>query len=130
MSAVGLAGGDAALLFGSRNQIDFVVDNETDYELKAESTVFADWGDFSRYPSTVHPLSEGCGGHVMSSHSPFTGSAGMVGYKISTSSGSLWLRFLGSNPYLSVRSNWAYVDIFTWDKSIDQDSYNDLYNKE
>jgi len=53
MSAVGLAGGDAALLFGSRNQIDFVVDNETDYELKAESTVFADWGDFSRYPSTV-----------------------------------------------------------------------------
>jgi len=40
MTAVELAGGDATLLFSSRNQIDFIADNETGHESKAESTVF------------------------------------------------------------------------------------------
>ena len=73
----------------------------------------------------------GDAGHVMSSHSPFTGSAGMVGYSITGPSGkSIYLRLLGSNPYMSARSNWAYVDILDSDDSINQDSYNKLYYAE
>ena len=51
----------------------------------------------------------------------------MVGYKVQGSSSIGYIRLLGSNPYLSVRGNWACVKITTFDEAIDQDSYNNLY---
>ena len=70
---------------------------------------------------------DGNAGHVLSSKSPFTGSAGIIGYTVQGSSSIRYIRLLGSNPYLSVRGNWACVRIRTSDEAIDQDNYNDLY---
>ncbi|KUI64955.1 hypothetical protein VM1G_00571 [Cytospora mali] len=109
-----------------KNQIQFTVENKTEFELVAERC-FADWGDFASPPETISPYSSGPGGHVTSSHSPFTGSAGMVGYKINTGSATTWLRFLGSNPYLSAKDNFSTSVILNRDAGIDQGDYNWLY---
>ncbi|KUI54370.1 hypothetical protein VP1G_01739 [Cytospora mali] len=109
-----------------KNQIRFTVDNRTEFELVAENS-FADWGDFADPPETINPYNSGRGGHVISSHSPFTGSAGMVGYKIDTGSAKTWLRFLGSNPYLSAKDNYSTSVILDRDAGIDQGDYNWLY---
>lgn len=137
----------------SKNQIHFVVDNQTPFTLNAESTTFADWGDFASGPKTVSPSPNGThtsywdpgadlvlqgkpftsdvdAGHVISSRSPFTGSAGMVGYSVKGPNQTVYLRLLGSDPYGSVRNNWAYVSIVDNDEAIDQDHYNKLYDAE
>ncbi|KAI0883541.1 uncharacterized protein GGS22DRAFT_32636 [Annulohypoxylon maeteangense] len=125
MSDDGFAEGDAEVL--SKNQITFKVENETEFELEARGC-FADWGDFSEPPSTIGPYSSGGGGHVISSHSPFTGSAGMSGYTITSSSGSsVYLRILGSNPYLSAKDNFSTSAILDRDANIGQGDYNWLY---
>lgn len=40
----------------SKNQIHFIVDNQTPFVLESNSTTFADWGDFASGPKTVHFL--------------------------------------------------------------------------
>ena len=127
-------------------------DNQTAFSLIPNNTACADWGNLASGPVTVSLLfrkpmpeilleadlrlqvkpftSNGDAGQLTSSRSPFTDSAGMVGYSITGSSGTLYLRMLGSNPYMSVRSNWAYVQILTSDDPIDQVHYNALYNAE
>ncbi|KAM0296161.1 hypothetical protein ACHAPM_010417 [Fusarium culmorum] len=102
----------------AKNQIWIKVQNDTGYDLQAQSG-FADWGD-------VPPQNLGNGGHIVSSRSPFTGSAGMVGYKI-VGSTTLYLRFLASNPYMSAKDNYATAAVLTEDKGIDQENYNWLY---
>ncbi|KAI2465921.1 hypothetical protein F4781DRAFT_407512 [Annulohypoxylon bovei var. microspora] len=113
----------------SKNQIRFKVENETAFELEAKSC-FADWGDFAEPPSTISPYGSGSGGHVVSSRSPFVGSAGMVGYTVSSGSEALYLRFLGSNPYLSAKDNYSTSAVLTRDAGIDQGDYNWLYGRE
>ncbi|KAM0387222.1 hypothetical protein ACHAQC_010872 [Fusarium culmorum] len=102
----------------AKNQIWIKVQNDTGYDLQAQSG-FADWGD-------VPPQNLGNGSHIVSSRSPFTGSAGMVGYKI-VGSTTLYLRFLASNPYMSAKDNYATAAVLTEDKGIDQENYNWLY---
>ncbi|UZP32450.1 hypothetical protein NXS19_000266 [Fusarium pseudograminearum] len=111
----------------AKNQIWIKVQNDTGYDLQAQSG-FADWGDIAEPPLKVPPQSLGSGGHIISSRSPFTGSAGMVGYKI-VGSTTLYLRFLTSNPYMSARDNEATAAVITEDKAIDQPNYNWLYSQ-
>ncbi|KAI1213333.1 uncharacterized protein F4807DRAFT_260946 [Annulohypoxylon truncatum] len=113
----------------SRNQIKFLVENQTAFELEAEGC-FADWGDFAEPPSTIKPYSSGSGGHVISSRSPFTGSAGMSGYAVKSGSEALYLRFLGSNPYMSAKDNYCTSAVLTRDANIGQGDYNWLYYRE
>ncbi|PTD11253.1 hypothetical protein FCULG_00002824 [Fusarium culmorum] len=118
----------------AKNQIWIKVQNDTGYDLQAQSG-FADWGDVAEPPLkareflsyiSVPPQNLGNGGHIVSSRSPFTGSAGMVGYKI-VGSTTLYLRFLASNPYMSAKDNYATAAVLTEDKGIDQENYNWLY---
>lgn len=37
---------------------------------------------------------------------------------------------LGSNPYASLRSNYAYMNILNFDQPIDQQNYNRMYYQE
>ncbi|KAF9641517.1 hypothetical protein BFW01_g1500 [Lasiodiplodia theobromae] len=110
----------------AKNQIWFKVENQTGFQLTAQSC-FADWGDFAEPPSSVAAYSTGPGGHVISAQSPFTGSAGMVGYKVSAGSETLYLRFLGSNPYLSAKDNYSTSAVLAEDQRIGQGEYNWLY---
>ncbi|QPC65916.1 hypothetical protein HYE67_008147 [Fusarium culmorum] len=109
----------------AKNQIWIKVQNDTGYDLQAQSG-FADWGDVAEPPLKVPPQNLGNGSHIVSSRSPFTGSAGMVGYKI-VGSTTLYLRFLASNPYMSAKDNYATAAVLTEDKGIDQENYNWLY---
>ncbi|KAI1458230.1 hypothetical protein F4805DRAFT_142171 [Annulohypoxylon moriforme] len=113
----------------SKNQITFKVENETAFVLEAEGC-FADWGDYAEPPSTIQPYSSGSGGHLISSRSPFTGSAGMSGYRVKSGSEALYLRFLGSNPYMSAKDNYSTSAVLTRDANIGQDDYNWLYYRE
>ncbi|KAK0642693.1 hypothetical protein DIS24_g8808 [Lasiodiplodia hormozganensis] len=113
----------------AKNQIWFKVENQTGFQLAAQSC-FADWGDFAEPPSSVAPYSMGSGGRAISSRSPFTGTAGMVGYRISAGSETLYLRFLGSNPYMSAKDNYSTSAVLTEDKSIGQGDYNWLYYRQ
>lgn len=67
----------------------------------------------------------------MSSQSPFVGSAGIVGYSLTSKNGAtVYIRLLASNPYLSVRDNWACVSFSSFDQGIDQAAYNHHYYNE
>ncbi|KAF5693606.1 hypothetical protein FDENT_1838 [Fusarium denticulatum] len=115
----------------TKNQILFSVDNQTPFTLVPNPTTFSDWGDFAAGPTTVKPFQKGDGGHVMSSQSPFVGSAGIVGYSLTSKNGaSVYIRLLASNPYLSVRDNWACVSFASSDYGINQEAYNHHYYNE
>ncbi|KAF5987880.1 hypothetical protein FCOIX_772 [Fusarium coicis] len=115
----------------TKNQILFSVDNQTPFTLVPNPTTFSDWGDFAVGPTTVKPFQKGDGGHVMSSQSPFVGSAGIVGYSLISKNGAtVYIRLLASNPYLSVRNNWACVSFASFDQGINQDAYNHHYYNE
>ncbi|KAF5572367.1 hypothetical protein FPANT_13136 [Fusarium pseudoanthophilum] len=115
----------------TKNQILFSVDNQTPFTLVPNPTTFSDWGDFAAGPTTVKPFQKGDGGDVMSSQSPFVGSAGIVGYSLSSKNGAtVYIRLLASNPYLSVRDNWACVSFASFDQGINQDAYNHHYYNE
>ena len=79
----------------------------------------------------IKPFDKGDAGHITSSKSPFVGTAGIVGYSITSPSGTtIYIRLLASNPYLSFRSNWACVSISRAEDCINQDTYNThYYNK-
>lgn len=51
----------------------------------------------------------------------------MVGYKVSAGSETLYLRLLGSNPYMSAKDNYSTSAVLTEDKLIGQGEYNWLY---
>lgn len=132
----------------NKNQIFFSVDNQTPFTLVPNPTTFSDWGDFGAGPTTVcspqnslihvmlkcikiKPFQKGDAGHVISSRSPFCGSAGIVGYSLTSKNGAtIYIRFLASNPYLSVRDNWACVSLSSIDQGINQDTYNYHYYNE
>ncbi|KAG9495026.1 hypothetical protein J7337_013255 [Fusarium musae] len=132
----------------TKNQILFSVDNQTPFTLVPNPTTFSDWGDFAAGPTSVSfptkkprtsmlkgikvkPFQKGDGGHVMSSQSPFVGSAGIVGYSFTSKNGAtVYIRLLASNPYLSVRDNWACVSFASFDQGINQDAYNHHYYNE
>ncbi|KAF4499517.1 hypothetical protein FAGAP_4307 [Fusarium agapanthi] len=115
----------------TKTQILLSVDNQTPFTLVPNPTTFSDWGDFTAGPTTVKPFQKGDGGHVMSSRSPFVGSAGLVGYSLTSKNGAtVYIRLLASNPYLSVRDNWACVSLSSSDQTINQDAYNHHYYNE
>ncbi|KAL7756740.1 hypothetical protein ACKLNR_013733 [Fusarium oxysporum f. sp. zingiberi] len=115
----------------NKNQIFFSVDNQTPFTLVPNPTTFSDWGDFGAGPTTIKPFQKGDAGHVISSRSPFCGSAGIVGYSLTSKNGAtIYIRFLASNPYLSVRDNWACVSLSSIDQGINQDTYNYHYYNE
>ncbi|KAH7386396.1 hypothetical protein BKA64DRAFT_142709 [Cadophora sp. MPI-SDFR-AT-0126] len=114
-----------------KNQIFLIVDNQTPFTLIPNSTIFSDWGDFSSGPTSVKPSDQGHAGHIISSSAPFVGSAGMVGYSITGPGGTtIYIRLLASNPYMSVRGNWACVSLSHAEGSINQDTYNAHYYNE
>ena len=54
-----------------------------------------------------------------------------MGYSITGPNGkTIYIRLLASNPYLSVRSNWACVSISHTEGYIDQEAYNTHYYNE
>lgn len=82
-------------------------------------------------PTSIKPFDKGDAGHIISSKSPFVGSAGIVGYSITSPNGTtIYIRLLASNPYLSFRSNWACVSISRAEDCINQDTYNTHYSNE
>ncbi|KAF2799550.1 hypothetical protein K505DRAFT_370866 [Melanomma pulvis-pyrius CBS 109.77] len=114
-----------------RNQIFFLVDNQTPFTLIPNSTTFSDWGDFMSGPTSIKPFEKGDAGHVISSKAPFVGSAGIVGYSITSPKGTtIHIRLLASNPFMSFRSNWACVSMYHAGGCIDQDAYNNHYYNE
>jgi len=114
-----------------KNQIFFIADNQTPFTLIPNSTIFSDWGDFSSGPTSVKPSDKGHAGHIISSSAPFVGSAGIVGYSITSPSGTtIYIRLLASNPLMSFRSNWACVSISHAEDCINQDTYNTHYYNE
>jgi hypothetical protein len=79
----------------------------------------------------IKPFQKGDAGHLISSRSPFVGSAGIVGYSLTSKNvATVYIRFLASNPYLSVRDNWACVSLSSIDQGINQDTYNYHYYNE
>ncbi|KAK6838981.1 hypothetical protein RU639_000629 [Aspergillus parasiticus] len=111
----------------AQNQIRFKIENQTSFDLEPQGS-YDYFGEFIENPSEIKPNSSDSAGHIMGGR--FGGSAGMVGYKITGDSETLYLRFLATNPILSAKDNDTNSAILDNDAGIDKSNYNLLLGSE
>ncbi|KAI9719367.1 MAG: hypothetical protein M1835_004065, partial [Candelina submexicana] len=108
------------------HRITIVVDNQTPFLLEPNGK-YTQWGDFVQGPSSVQSYySNGVGGILQASKAPWVGTAGMVGYQIS--SPAVWMVMLASDPDWSPEDNRTGVDLSLSSIPVNQDTYNRIWN--